>query len=245
MKNALVLVLLVLVPGLGRAAEISRYITNLAVDPDGGGHAASTLVIAGGPSETVEIPLSHGSWANFRVTEASEGLRLDPPQAKAGTVRVTLPAATSAPSRLTFSVDVPEAFVRAEDPANGDRLTIPWESRTFRYAFVNTQATPIKDFGMLVILPAGYRFQAIREQLPRQKKSEVEPRVRLGGSNGRQNALLRVTNLKQGDATSMQLEALPNRRSLLWLLAGLTLSALYLVYFRDLVSRKPEPTETR
>jgi hypothetical protein len=106
---------------------------------------------------------------------------------------------------------------------------------------VNTQPTLIKDFSFLAALPEGSRFQAIREQLPKQKKSEAEPRVRLGGENGRQSALLKIASLKQGDATSMQLEIVPNSRSLLWLLVGLILSALYLVRFRDLVARKPQP----
>ena len=244
MRAALTLALLALVPGVGRAAEISTYSTRLAVDPDGAGHAASTLVIAGGPSETVEIPLVHGSWANFRVTEASEGLRLEPPRAKASTVQITLPATTGAESRLSYAFDVPGVFDPPPDAAAANKPTAPLESRTLRYAFVNTQALLIKDFGILVTLPQDHRFQAIREQLPRQKKTEVEPRVRLGGADGRQSALLRLANLKQGDATSMQLEVVPNRRSLLWLLAGVALSGLYLAHFRDLVFRKPLPTET-
>jgi hypothetical protein len=43
----------------------------------------------------------------------------------------------------------------------------------------------------------------------------------------------------------MQLEVVPGRRSLVWLVAGLVLSALYLVRFRDLVFPKPPPVATR
>lgn len=241
MKTARTLaLLLLLVPGLARAAEITRYSTRLDVDPDGTGHATCTIVLAGGPSETVEIPLSHGAWTNFRPAEASEGLRLESPRAESETLRITLPAAATAPSRLTFTFDVPLALARVESPAPGSRPTMPAESRMFRYAFVNTQDTLIGDFRMLVTLPEGYRFQAIREQLPRQTRSEVEPRVRLGGEGGRQTALLRLANLRQGDDTSMLLEAVPDRRSLLWLVAGVALSGLYLVGFRDLVARDKE-----
>jgi len=240
MKTAGTLAFLLLAPGLAGAAEISQYTTTLSVDPDGTGRATCTIVLAGGPSETVEIPRSHGAWTNFRVAEASDGLRLEPPQANSGAFRVTLPAAATAPSRLTFDFDVPQAFAKAENAAPGAKLTIPAESRTLRYAFVNTQVTLIRDFRVLVTLPEGYRFQAIREQLPRQTKSEVEPRVRLGGEGGRQNALLKVTNLRQGDDTSMLLEAVPARRSLLWLVAGVVLSGLYLAGFRNLVARSKE-----
>ena len=261
MRVALVLWVLALSPGLAGAAEITRYATRLEVEPDGSGHALSTLVVAGRPSETLEVPLGRGAWANLRLTEAPEGLRLEPPAAGATTVRVTLPAslaaATTAPTapaaptaptapaaRFAFAFDVPEAFARPEDPSAGSRLTIPAESRTLRYTFVNTQASPIGDFTTLVVLPAGYRFEAIREQLPGPKRSEVEPRVRLGASDGRQDALLHLENLRQGDSTSMALEALPGRRSLAWLLVGTVLSALYLVRFRDLVARNADPTKT-
>jgi hypothetical protein len=245
MKNALAALLLVLVPGLARSAEVTRYATRVTVDPDGAGHAESTLVLAGGPSETLVIPLSHGSWANLRLVEATAGLLLEPSPDKAATIRVTLPPAASAPSRLVFAFDVPGVFAKPEVQAAVARPTMPGESRMLRYAFVNSQVTLIRDFRVLVTLPEGARFQAIREQLPKQTKSEVEPRVRLGGENGRQNALLSLANLGQGDDTSMQLEVVPGRRSLLWLVAGLVLSALYLVHFRDLVFPKPPPVATR
>lgn len=240
MKNAPVKIALALLAMAfpARATEIGQYSTRLAVEPDGVGHATSTLVMTGGPSETVEVPLSHRAWTNFRLTEAPEGLRVEPPKAKAATVRVTLPAEPADATRVIFTFDVPQVFAKTEDPEAGEKLTIPRESRTLRYAFVNTQASLIKDFEMLVTLPEGFRVQAIREQLPRQTKSEVEPRVRLGGEGGRQNALLQLTNLEQGDDTSMRLEVLPNRQSLVWLVAGVVLSVLYLVRFRDLVARK-------
>ena len=191
------------------------------------------------------IPLSHGAGMNFRVVEVAAGLRLDPPQENAATIQVTLPPATTGASRLVFAFDVPRVFAKAPDPPEGAKLTMPRESRIFRYAFVNSQVTLIKDFRFLVTLPEGTRFQAIREQLPRQTRSEVEPRVRLGGEGGRQNALLKLANLGQGDDTSMRLEVVPSRRSLLWLVAGLVLSVLYLFKFRDLVSPGGEPAKTR
>lgn len=236
MRKTLALALLASLPGLASAAEIQEYATRLDVEAGGAGRATSTLVIAGGPSETVVIPLAHNAWSNFRLAEATDGLRLEPPKEKTTAIRVTLPPTTSLASRLVFTFDVPKVFATAQDPAAGAKLTMPRESRILRYAFVNSQETPIKDFRMLVALPEGTRFQAIREQLPKQTKSEAEPRVRLGGEAGRQNALLRLANLGQGDDTSMQLEVVPNPRSPLWLVAGLILSVLYLIKFRDLVS---------
>jgi hypothetical protein len=245
MKTARTLALLLAVSGLASGAEIREYTTRVDVGADGAGRATSALSVTGDPSETVVIPLSHGAWTNFRPAEVPEGLRLEPPQERATTARVTLPAATSGPFRFSFTFDVPQVFARPEDPAAGGKLTIPRESRTLRYAFVNSQVTLIRDFRVLVTLPAGSRFQAIREQLPKQTKSEAEPRVRLGGERGRQNALLRLANLGQGDDTSMALEVVPDRRSLLWLAAGVVLSALYLFRFRDLVFPGDGPARTR
>lgn len=245
MKTTRALALLFLASGLAAGAEIREYATRVDVDASGAGRAASTLVITGGPSETVVIPLSHGAWANFRPAEVPDGFRLEPPQEKTTTLRVTLPSASDGASRVSFTFDVPQVFAKPEDPAAGGKLTMPRNSRTLRYAFVNSQVTPIRDFRVLVTLPEGRRFQAIREQLPKQTKSEAEPRVRLGGEGGRQNALLRLANLGQGDDTSMVLEAVPSRRSLLWLVAGVVLSALYLFKFRDLVAKDAGFPSTR
>jgi hypothetical protein len=65
-KTTFALALLALAPGLSRAAEVARYTTRLTVDPGGAGHAETTLVVTGDPSETAVIPLSHGAWTNFR-----------------------------------------------------------------------------------------------------------------------------------------------------------------------------------
>ncbi len=245
MKRILAFALLASLPGAASAAEIREYVTRLDVDAGGAGRGTTTLVIAGGPSETVVVPLSHGAATNFRLTEATEGLRLESPQGEAATFQVTLPPATTGASRLAFSFDVPRIFARAPVPAPGVKMTMPRDSRMLRYAFVNSQVTLIKDFRVLVTLPAGFRFQAIREQLPKQTTFEAEPRVRLGGEDDRQNALLRLGDVDQGDDTSMQLEVVPSRRSPLWLVAGVVLSALYLVKFRDLVSAGNEPAKTR
>ena len=61
-------------------------------------------------------------------------------------------------------------------------------------------------------------------------------RQRLGKVDGRQNAVLQMTAMKQGDDTSMALELVPERKAWGWLLAGLALCAVYLFHFRDLVA---------
>ncbi|HQR46060.1 MAG TPA: hypothetical protein PK598_08610 [Thermoanaerobaculia bacterium] len=235
----LLFLLAVAAPG-ARAAGIASHVTRLAVGPDGSGRATCTVVATGAPSETLAIPLPAGGWANLRLSGGPEGLLLDPPAPGAAAVRVTLPPEAAATTTFTLAWDVPEALARAENPAAGEKLTIPRGSRTLRVAFVNTQAATIGEFETLVVLPPGWRVHAIREQFPRPKRSEVEPRVRLGADGGLQNALLQLDAMKQGDSTSMQLEVGPDGPSPLWIVAGVALSALYLVKFRDLVARPKE-----
>jgi len=262
LRSALVLLAASALASAAHGAEIVKYDARVAVEPDGTGRGAATILVSGAPGENVDVPLPP-SWTGVKTGEASEGVKVE---AKAKTLRVTLPPAPAAEApkaaapepakgaakvaeppahRVTFTFDVPEAFVKVEPPAKGEKLTLPRDSRTVKFSFVNTQAAAIKSFGVLVALPADMRFHAIREQLPKLKKTEVEPRVRLGAADGRQNAFLQIAALKQGDAASMQLEAIPSSRTPLWLAAGIALSVLYLVKFRDLVSPKPEPTETR
>jgi hypothetical protein len=253
LRSALVLLAATtLAPGLARGAEIVTYDARVAVEPDGTGRGTATVLVSGAPGENVDVPLPP-SFTGIKVGDVSEGVKVE---AKGKTLRVTLPPAQAVPPappapaapaahRVTFTFDVPEAFVKVEPPANGEKLTLPRDSRTVKFSFVNTQAAPIKSFGVLVALPTDMRFHAIREQLPKLKKSEVEPRVRLGAADGRQNAFLQSAALKQGDAASMQLEAIPRSRTPLWLVAGLVLSALYLYKFRDLVSGAPKTTESK
>jgi hypothetical protein len=82
------------------------------------------------------------------------------------------------------------------------------------------------------------RAHAIREALPKLGKKEATPRVRLATIDSRNGARLQVARLLQGESASMQLELVPQKKSLGWLMAGLVLSILYLVSFRDLVAKK-------
>jgi hypothetical protein len=247
LRSALVLLAACALAPAAPGAEILKYDARVAVEADGTGRGAATLLVSGAPGENVDVPLPP-SFTGVKAGEASEGVKVE---VKAKTLRVTLPPAPHAPTaeppshRVTFTFDVPEAFVKVEPPAKGEKLTAPRDSRTVKFSFVNTQAAAIKSFGVLVALPPDMRFQAIREQLPKLKKSEVEPRVRLGAADGRQNAFLQIGGLKQGDTASMQLEAIPVSRSPLWLVAGVVLSALYLFKFRDLVSGTPRTTESK
>lgn len=226
------------------AAEIRAYEVRVAVDAGGAGRGTASLVIAGAPGETFDVPLATG-WRDARPGETSAGLLLEAAAGRGATLRVTLPGAPAETQRAAFTFDVPAVFAKREDGGAHGKLTLPRDSRILKFAFVNTQVTPIRSFRALFVLPEGIRVQAIREAFPKPGRAETEPRVRLGGDAGLQTATFRLADLAQGDDGSMQIEVVPGRRSVLWLAAGLVLSALYLVKFRDLVAGGGEAPQAR
>lgn len=214
------------------AAEIQSYSTRVELSPDGAGRATATLRVAGSASETVEIPVGFKA-SGFLLADGPKGLRLE---SHGANVRVVLPPEAGVwTCTFTFAADgvfAPEAV------PEGEKARMPGTSRVVRAAFVHTYDDPIGAFSVEVVLPSGYRFQAIKEAVPRPGKKEAEPRVRLGRTAGRQTALLKASGLKQGDSAGMVLEAVPSSRSFLWLAAGLAIALLYLYLFRDMVQAK-------
>jgi len=213
-------------------AEIQRYTTRLDLALEGPATATATVTATGAPGESFRIPVGFKA-SGLRLVEGPAGLGLE---AVPHAVQATLPPA-GGPCTFTFAFAA-EGVLWKEILRNGQKPTIPAASRLVRHAFVNTEATVIKDYAVEASLPAGYRFQGIKEALPKAGKTEVEPRVRLGRSGGRETALLRLEDADQGDSASMVLEAVPRDRSFLWLVVGVGLSILYLVLFRDMVSAK-------
>lgn len=150
-------------------------------------------------------------------------------------VDIQLPQAVPSELKLDFSFHVPDVLVEPKE-TGGEKSGLPAGSLLLRHVFVNTQAASIAAYRVEALLPEQTRVQMIREQLPRPKRSEVLPRVRLDRIDGHQGAVLQYSNLKQGDRTSMVLEVVEESRSYVWLLVGLALSVAYLIGFRDLVT---------
>lgn len=213
-------------------AEIQRYATRLDLALEGPAAATATVTATGAPGESFQIPVGFKA-SGLRLVEGPAGLLLEPAH---NAVRATLPPA-GGPCTFTFAFSAEGVFWK-EVLRNGQKPTIPATSRLVRHAFVNTEVAVIKDYSVEASLPAGYRFQGVKEALPKTTKADIEPRVRLGRTAGRETALLRLEDADQGDSASMVLEAVPRDRSLLWLLFGAGIAALYLVLFRDMVSAK-------
>lgn len=238
MKLMRLCVLLMLPSILVMGAEIQSYTVRLQAAHDGAGAGMATVSLTGCTPGTLAIPLAFSSPENVRLEESPAGVRLElGPRNGMTLLRLHLPEGMPTQASLRFSFTVKQVF-QGVSRAPGEKSTLPAGSRIFRHAFVNTQEIPIGVYRLDFLFPEGFRAQAIREQLPKPKKSEVGPRVLLSKLEGRQAATLQFSGLHQGDDTSMALELVPSQRSFGWLVAGLLLAGLYLFYFRDLVQLK-------
>jgi hypothetical protein len=220
------------------ATGIHSYDLRLLAAADGSATATATLALTGAGPGALDLPLPFERPDGLRLEEAPAGVRLESSPRKGSTlVRLQLPPGVPADATIRFGFGLAKVF-QASKIAPGQKPTLPASSRVFRHSFVNTQEAPIGSYRLELLFPPGMMAQAIREQLPKPGKAEVEPRVRLFEAEGRQGAALQFANLNQGDDTSMTLELVPSRKSPAWLAAGLLMAGIYLVGFKDLVGRR-------
>jgi len=230
--------LLFLAASWAGAAEIKSYQVRLETSPDGSGRGFATVQVSACTPGQMNLPLGFSKIEDLKLDAAPQGVRVELGPSNGQTLlHVFLPVSTAAELTLQFSFAVRQAFLVPE-AGPGEKSTLPAGSRLFRHTFVNTQEGTIGSYRFELLFPEGTMAQAIREQLPRPKKSEVGPRALLTKIEGRQGAILQFASVKQGDDTSMLLEVVPDRKSFGWLIVGLLLGAVYLVYFRDLVAPK-------
>lgn len=226
--------LLVLAP-MAAGADISAYDLKLRTFADGSARANVTVTMDGATAGRISVPVGFAGIRDLTFGNGPAGTILSSsPVNGQTTVHIVLPDGVPARLTVSFSFGVPSAF--QDTPVGpGERRTLPAGSRLFRHTLVNTEMLTLAAYRMEVSFPAGTRAQAVREWAPKLRKGEAGPRVKLGALPDGPGASLRVDRLKQGDTASMLIELVPASRSYGWLIAGVLLSVLYLVYFRDLV----------
>lgn len=222
------------------AVEIKGYDTRLDIAPDGRARARVDLRLAGAQTGRLRLPVGFPLLEDWQVQEAPPGVALKPLPAKdQSSVEIELPAEVAAEVRLRFSFAVPGVLFEPK-PEEGQKPVFPDGTRLLRHAFVNTQPTPIAQYRVQAVLPPQTMVEKIREQQPRPRRKEFVPRVELDRVDGLQGALLQLSGLRQGDRTSMELEVVGERRSWLWLVAGLVLAVAWLAAYRFVVAPEPD-----
>lgn len=220
------------------ALEIRSYDVRLTATEAGSARGTATIVFGGRHRGSLSAPLGIEA-TDISITSAPPGTRLMSERFNGQTrLLFHMPLATSGETRVQLAFNVANVFTKPAPPA-GQKSVLPEGSRMLNHRLVNTEAATIARYVLEVMLPAEVRPHSVVEALPKPGKKEAEPRVQLASSGGLPRVRLQVSNLRQGDATSTQIEIVPAARSPFWLIAGIVLSVLYLVYFRDLVAARP------
>ena len=223
------------------ATVIDRYTTELDVQADGGSQASVTLELKDCKPGRLVLPVGFGGVDRFQVLAAPDGVVLKlVPGTDNSVVDIELPTGIAESASLRFAFHAPDVLGHPKAKA-GEKLKVAADTQLLRHTFVNTERRVIGAYELLIQLPPALRVQKIAEQLPRPKRSDLLPRVRLDRFDDRQGATLQLTGIMQGDRTSVVLNVVPARPSYGWLLAGLAISLAYLVGFRSLVKTAPSP----
>jgi hypothetical protein len=240
MRPFFALVALSLACASASALEIRRYETRIDVGRDGAARATAILELTGASAGRLRVPVGFAKVGEFRAGEAPAGVTMiSRSSADATWIEVELPEGVPAELKLGFSFRS-NGVLFVPKPEPGQKPTLPEGSQLLRHRFVNTQEAPIGRYAVMVLFPEELIAHRVNEQLPRVGRKEFIPRVELDRFEGRQGALLQMSNLRQGDRTSMELEIVAERRSFVWLLLLLPLAAGYLIAFRDLVKSAPQ-----
>jgi hypothetical protein len=231
--------LLLLLAAPADAVEIRSYELRVDADAAGAARANAILALEGATPGLLVLPLGYKEVTGLRLTGAPEGTTLAA-EARNGraVARFVFPDEVPASVEVRFAFEVADVFKRAAARPGRPEESRPDGRKTIRHELLNTQELTIDSYRFELALPDGSRGHAVREALPKLRKGEPGPRARLEGLGGRPAVRLQVDHLAQGEVAAVEVELMPVSRSYTWMLAGVVLSLLYLVQFRDLVARR-------
>lgn len=242
MRNLLSTFVLCVVCATTQATVVESYVSRLDVIADGTANAFVTIRLKDVQPGRLLLPAAFIGMENFRLIDATAGSQVVPVKAaERAAFEINLADGIANTVNLSFGFTTINVMATPKAAA-GKKPELPEGSSLLNHVFVNTQPLLIESYRLDVVLPEGLRAQLIREQLPKPRRSEVLPRVRLGGYEGRQGAQLQISGLKQGDRTSMVIEVVNEQRSLGWLVIGLALAIGYLFAFAHLVRGEQPPS---
>lgn len=231
MRPFLPLVVLLAAAPTAAAATIRAYDVRVQVGPTGAADVEAVIRVEDARG-TLRVPAGFAGVTDLALVDGPDGTTVAAePSAKQTLLRIVL--APSAPASATLTLRFRTGTVVAEGAAAG-------APRLLRHALLNSQPDTIEAYTARVILPPGSRVHAIREVLPAARPADPLPRITPAKGDRADEVVLRAAQVMQGDTVSMRLELAARARSPFWMIAGLSLSVLYLVRFRDLVTSHPD-----
>ncbi len=182
------------------AVTISTYVTRVDVAAEGQSQAVVQLTIAEANAGPLLVPLAPSlkPAGPVRLDSAPAGVQLksvaiaDRPH-----LELVLPEGADKSLVVTASFPVKDVLAAPKAKAQG-RRSLPDGSTLLDHTFVNTQPYTIGSYRAQIVLPEGSRVHEIREQVPKAKRTEIEPRVALDAIDGRQGAVLQLGDVAAG-----------------------------------------------
>ncbi len=215
-----------------QAVRIALYEEEVSLDRSGDAIVTTRIQLTGEAPASLLLPFSY---------EVAEDLSVRPRQ------RVTVAAVEIAGTKA-LELRCPQGSLRSLTV----RYTLPrrydWSAppeafgnRRVGHELVQTQHLKIDRYQLRMILPQGFRVnEVLRTTPPFNPKKASELPFELGEKDGRATVELAVSGLALGDRVGLELEAKSARRSASVWIAGLLVSLLYLIFFRDVLRPSAE-----
>ncbi len=216
------------------AVQIALYEEEVSLERSGDAIVTTRIELAGETPARLRLPFSYEVAEDLSVQprKGVEVAAVEVAGTRALELRFHSPRGSLRP--LTVRYTLPRLYDWSAPPE-------AFGNRRVGHQLVQTQHLEIDRYRLRVILPAGFRVNEVLETTPpfNPKKASELP-FELGEEHGRASVALVADGLVLGDRVGLELEAKSSRRSAALLIAGLLVSALYLIFFRDVLRPSEE-----
>ncbi len=224
---------------------LEAYVENVTVGDDGDATVSVTAVVGRVSSMDLLLPWHFAGGRGHQIVRGAARFAVGPAGEPAPLVEVL--GQTHWNLRLLPGAAPGDTVVLvAEVPGWYDATAAPRQFgvRRFDRTWVNTSRFVLRHFSLGLELPRGLLVDAVGATTPSFSPSRSpQPPYAVGRVGSRGTFAIAVAPLPPAGRAAFTLDARPTRRGPVPLAAGLVLSALYLVFYRDVLS--PARRQTR
>ncbi len=227
----LALLLMTFSPVIGQADTILRYAQRINVTEDNQTKVSIYLIVRASTARPLRVPLAFRLIDHVTYDEA-HGHRVSVDSSAALSVLI-IDHLKSDPDTILVEFMTSE-FVdwsRIKRGAFGNYV--------FAHRFVHTEHTDIAHYSSEIILPPGFVVNSIVESNPRFTESDPKAPYEVGMVQKRHSITLTRKNMKIGDVAMISIRVKKPERSPFLLGAIVLAGILYLVLYRDIVTKRP------